>query len=118
MKSFWKGFTLGLKALVTRPLKYLTDPVGTTEDIYKEELTAGGFTQAEIDQLVKAYEDTGGPVTSIFKGYGKATKAIGDAVESAGGILSFFGKNFTVVLIVALVVVGLWYFLLFRKAAA
>ena len=117
MKSFWKGFTLGLKALFTRPLRYLTDPVGATTDLYKEELSEAGMTDAEIDQLVKAYEDTGGPVTSIFKGYGSVTKAIGDAVESAGGILKFLGKNFTVVLIVALIVVGVWYFLMFRKAA-
>lgn len=119
MSSFWKGLKLGFKALFTRPLQYLTDPVGTTTDIYKEELTnSGGMTDEEIEQLIQDFHDSGGPVTSIFKGYGDVTKGIGDAVESVGGIFKVLGRNFSVVLIVALVVVALWYFLMFRKAAS
>jgi hypothetical protein len=118
LRSFWKGLTLGVKALFTRPLKYLTDPVGATEDIYKAELEAAGYSSDDIVERIKEFEGTGGPVTSVFKGYGSATKAIGDAVEQAGGVLKFFGKNFAVVLIVALIIVGIWYFLMFRKATA
>lgn len=118
MKGFWKGLVLGLKTLVTKPLKYLTDPVGATTEVYKEELAKEGLTLAEIDQAVKAFEESGGPVTSIMKGYGSATKAVGSAVQSLGKALNFLGNNFTLVLIVVALAVAAWYLFIVRKAVA
>ena len=118
MKSFFAGVWLGLKTLVTKPIQYLTDPVGATTQVYIEELKREGLGMAEIDQAVKAYEESGGPVTGVMKGYGSATKAIGNAVKSVGKILDFVGNNFTVVLAIVLIIVAVWYFLIFRKTVA
>ena len=118
MKSFFSGLWLGTKALFTKPLQYITDPVGTTTAMYKADLEAEGASIAEIDQAVKAFEDSGGPVTDVLKGYGSATKALGNAAKSVGKALDFLGNNFTVVLVVVLLIVAGWYFLMFRKAAA
>jgi len=118
MKSFLSGLWLGTKALFTKPLQYITDPVGTTTAMYKADLEAEGASIAEIDQAVKAFEDSGGPVTGVLKGYGSATKALGNAAKSVGKALDFLGNNFTVVLVVVLLIVAGWYFLMIRKAAA
>ena len=118
MKGFFKGVWLGLKTLVTKPLQYLTDPVGATTAVYKEQLEKEGATLAEIDQAVKAYEESGGPVTSIMKGYGSATKAVGNAVKSVGKMLDFLGNNFTLVVLVVVIAVAAYYLFIMRKAAA
>ena len=118
MGNFLAGLWLGTKALFTKPLEYLTDPVGTTEELYREDLEKSGISMEEIDQAVKAYEDSGGPVTDIMKGYGAATKAVGNAVKSIGGILDFLGKNFTLVLIIIICIVIGWYFLIARRTVS
>ena len=116
--GFLKGFWLGLRTLVTKPIQYLTDPVGATESVYRADLAKEGLSMEEIDQAVKVYEDSGGPVTGIGKAYGSGTKAVGDVFKSVGNILNFAGKNFTVILIVVLLVAVGWYILMFKKAVA
>jgi len=109
MKSFWQGLKLGIRALVTKPLQYLTNPIGTTTEMYREDLQAQGVSMAEVDQAVKAYEDSGGILFSLYK----------TGSDLASGIkktLSFIGSNLTVILIIALAIIAAWYFLMARKA--
>ena len=109
MKSFWEGLKLGIRALVTKPLQYLTNPIGTTTEMYREDLQAQGVSMAEVDQAVKAYEDSGGILFDIYE----------TGLSLASGIkktLSFIGSNLTAIIIIALAIVAAWYFLMARKA--
>ena len=108
MKSFWQGLKLGIRALVTKPLQYLTNPIGTTTEMYRENLQAQGASMAEQDQAIKAYEDSGGILFDIYE----------TGLSLASGIkktLSFIGSNLTVILIIALAIVAAWYFLTLRR---
>lgn len=116
--GFLKGFWLGVRTLVTKPIQYLTNPVEATSSMYREDLHKEGVSMAEVDQAVKVFEDSGGILTDVGKGYGAATKAVGNAVKSFGNILAFAGKNFTIIIVLVLLAVAAWYFLMFRKATA
>ena len=116
MKNLWAGIKLGFQTLVANPLKYMFDPVGATSTQYRQNLEAEGLSIEEIDQAVKVYEDSGGPITDVGKAYGSFTKGVGDAIKGIGGLFSFLGKNIVGVLIVAALVVAAWYFLILRKA--
>ena len=118
MKNLWAGIKLGFQTLVSNPIKYVLDPVGSTTEQYKKNLEAEGYGIAEIDQALKAYRESGGIVADIGEAYGGVTTGIGKAVKSLGNVVGFLGKNLTVVLVVALIIIALWYFLMFRKAAA
>ena len=118
MKNLWAGIKLGFRTLVSNPLKYVFNPVEATTEQYRKDLEAEGYGIAEIDQAVKAFHESGGLVTSIGEAYGSVTTGVGKAVKNLGNVVNFVGKNLTVVLVVALVLVALWYFFMFRKAAA
>jgi actin-like ATPase involved in cell morphogenesis len=114
--GFLKGIWLGLRTLVSNPVKYLTNPVEAVTDTYRSDLEKEGLTVAQIDQAVTVFEDSGGVLTDIGQGYGSATKAVGGVFKSVGNILNFAGKNFTVILIIVVLIVAGWYFLMFRNA--
>jgi hypothetical protein len=116
--GFLKGFWLGVRTLIAHPIQYLTNPVEATSSMYREDLLQNGVTMAEVDQAITVFEDSGGILTDVGKGYGAATKALGNAVKSVGNILAFAGKNFGVILIVVIMIVVAWYFLMFRKVVA
>lgn len=115
MKNLWAGIKLGFQTLVSNPISYLLDPVKATTEKYRENLESEGYSIAEIDQAVKVYHESGGIVTDIGEAYGSVTTGVGKAIKSVGGILNFAGKNLTLILVVAVIVVALWYFLMFRK---
>ena len=111
MDSFFAGVWLGLRTFVTKPIEYLTNPVEATTSVYKSDLQKEGMPMEMIDQAVKSYEDSGGPITGISKG-------IAAAVKSVGNIVNFVGKNFTWILILVAVGIAAWYILMFRKATS
>ncbi len=109
MDDFFAGVWLGLRTLVTKPLQYLTNPIEATTATYKEDLEEEGLSMSEVDQRVKSYEDSGGPLTGISKG-------VNNLLHGVGNLFTFLTKNLTTVLIVAVIIVIGWYFLMFRKA--
>lgn len=104
MKSFFRGVWLGLKSLVTRPIEYMTNPIGTTTSVYREELIEEGKTDEEVREEIKAYEDSGGLVFALHSGLSKLAKGI------SGG-LSFVLKNLPQIVLVAALIFVAWYVL-------
>lgn len=115
MGEFWEGVKLGFRTLFSTPISYLTNPVGSTTDLYKKDLVALGYTEIEIAAKVEDYHKSGGIVTDIGEAYGSVTTGIGDAIRKAGGMIAFLGKNLPVILIAAAVIVGAFYVLRLRK---
>ncbi len=109
MKGFFSGIWLGFKALVTKPIEYLTNPIGTTTEIYKKDLEKEGASPAEIDAAVAKYQESGGPIYGLYSGLKGLSKGLSD-------LLTFTFKNLPAILLLAGVLVLGWYLLRLKKA--